>query len=69
MAGYVVVCAMGVLAAFIAKGGAPQVDRAPWFASLSQTLPQQAMMCDVAGIGYLNDNLAHRRILMLSPIG
>ncbi len=63
VAGCVVVCAMGVLAAFIAKGGDPQVDRAPWFVSLSQTLPQQAMMCDVAGIGYLNDNLGTQAVI------
>ena len=50
-------CTAGLLVVFIAKGGSSHVDHAPWFINLSQTLPQQSILCDTAGIGYLNDNL------------
>lgn len=63
VAGRVVACAVGLLVVFMAEGGNQQVDRAPWFANLSQTLPQQAMMCDMVGVGYLNDNLGTQAVI------
>ena len=46
----------GLSVVLLATADSLHVDHAPWLSSLTQTLPQQAMMCDMAGVGYIHEN-------------